>query len=341
MQKLQEKLYRGEDLSSQESFDAFGQIVKGQQDPINISAFLVSLKIKGEKPHEVAGAARALRTEANLFSKPDYKTADSCGTGGSGKHTLNISTLVAFIGSIAGLKMIKHGNRSISSQCGSADVLEYLGIKIDMSSTVARKCLDTIGITFLFAPMYHSGVRHVTPVRNALKTRTIFNLLGPLINPASPESQLMGVYSQEQCYSAAESLRLSGCQNAMVVHSCGCDEITLAGKTHVAHLRDGKITEYDLMPEDFGLADVSLNVLVGGTPEENARQFVELLQGKSAKGIVDIVAANAGALIYLTGLVDNLKQGVIEAKKIINSGQAYNKLLDLVEISQSKENDND
>ncbi len=337
MQHQQEKLYLGIDLTQQESFDCFSEFIKGLADPFNIAAFLVSLKIKGETSAEVAGAALALRSEANLFSKPDYKTTDSCGTGGSGKHTLNISTLVAFVAATAGLKMVKHGNRSISSQCGSADVLEKLGVKIDMSHQVARKCLDSIGLTFLFAPLYHTGVKHVMPIRNALKTRTIFNLLGPLINPAMPENQLMGVYAEDHCYTAAESLRLSGCQNAMVVFSCGCDEITLAGKTHVAHLKDGVITEYDLYPEDFGLTEVPLENLVGGSPQKNAQQFVELLQGKSNTNIIDIIAANAGALFYLSGLSKNLKQGVLDAKKIIQSGKAYYKLVDLIELSHSSE----
>lgn len=334
MHQLQEKLYRGEDLSQQEAFSSFGQFIKGTVDPISITAFLVALKIKGEKPEEVAGAAQALREEANPFSQPEYDTADSCGTGGSGKHTLNISTLVAFVASVAGLQMVKHGNRSISSQCGSADVLEKLGVNIEMSPQVARNCLDKIGVTFLFAPLYHSGVKHVMPIRNTLKTRTIFNLLGPLINPANPQNQLMGVYAEEHCFTAAESLRLSGCKNAMVVYSCGCDEITLAGKTHVAHLKNGKIKEYDLVAEDFGLPEVALEELVGGAPAENAAAFVSLLQGKSSNAITNIIAANAGALFFLSGITNSLKLGVKTAKEIIVSGKAYTKLIDLIELSQ-------
>lgn len=338
MQILQEKLFQKQHLSQQEAFDAFSQFVSGQQDTISITAFLVALKMKGEQPQEVAGAAQALRANANQFSLPAYPTADSCGTGGSGKHTLNISTLVSIIASVKGMKMVKHGNRSISSKCGSADVLEQLGVKIDMSPEVARHCLDQIGVTFLFAPLYHTGVKHVMPVRNGLKTRTIFNLLGPLINPANPEFQLMGVYAPEYCFAAAESLRLSGCQSAMIVHSCGCDEITLAGPTHVAELKDGKITEYDLSPADFGLSEVPLEALFGGKPEENAAAFVRVLKGEETEQVINTVAANAGALFYLSQQSPSLKQGVQDAIQIIRSGEAYNQLISLAELSQSGAN---
>ncbi|MET1255963.1 anthranilate phosphoribosyltransferase [Aliikangiella maris] len=334
---LQEKLFQQQDLTQQESADLFTQLISGNVDPILISAYLVALKLKGEKPSEVAGAAAALRQNANPFNKPNYFTADSCGTGGSGKHTINISTAVAILAATFDLKMVKHGNRSISSKCGSADVLEQLGVKIDMSPTIARRCLDEVGVTFLFAPLYHTAVKHVMPVRNTLKTRTIFNLLGPLINPANPEFQLMGVYSPEYCFAAAESLRLSGCHNAMVVHSSGCDEITLAGTTHVAELKAGNIIEYQLTPEDFGLPEVPLSALVGGSPAENAQNFVDILQGKAHQDILNTVCANAGALFYLSGKSQSLKQGVTDAQSLITKGEAYTTLLSLAKVSQSEE----
>ncbi|WP_444998001.1 anthranilate phosphoribosyltransferase [Aliikangiella sp. IMCC44359] len=333
MQALQKKIFEGQHLTQQESLELFSQLISGKTDPILISAYLIALKIKGEQPSEVVGAAQALRQHANPFPKPDYAITDSCGTGGSGQHTLNISTLVSLIASVKGLKMVKHGNRSISSKCGSADVLEQLNVKIDMSPEVARRCLDEIGTTFLFAPLYHTGVKHVMPVRNTLKTRTIFNLLGPLINPANPEYQLMGVYAPEYCYAAAESLRLSGCRAAMVVHSCGCDEITLAGTTHVAELKNGKIEEYDLNYTDFGLNKVPLEALVGGTPEENAQNFTDVLQGKASNSVIDTISANAGALFYLSGKSESIKQGVSDAKQIIVQGDAFEKLQSLAEIS--------
>ncbi|TQV75571.1 anthranilate phosphoribosyltransferase [Aliikangiella marina] len=330
------QLFQKENLTKDDAESIFGEFVRGEQDPITIAAFLIALKMKGESPEEVAGAAQALRTQANFFDKPEYSSADSCGTGGSGKHTLNISTLVSLLAATHGIKMVKHGNRSISSKCGSADVLERLGIKIDMAPEIARKCLDEVGVTFLFAPQYHPGVKHVMPIRNQLGTRTIFNLLGPLINPANPEFQLMGVYSPEYCYAAAESLRLSGCKSAMVVHSCGCDEITLAGSTVVAELKDGEIHEYELSPSDFGLQPVPLDALFGGEPEENARQFVAVLKGEADPAIIDTVAANAGALFYVVGKSATIKQGVVDAKAVIESGKAFETLLSLAEVSQTE-----
>ncbi|WP_196140480.1 anthranilate phosphoribosyltransferase [Aliikangiella sp. G2MR2-5] len=337
MNNLLNKVFQKESLSENESFELFKQFVKGEQDNINITAFLVALKMKGETPEEVCGAARALASEAGDFEKPDYAIADSCGTGGSGKHTLNISTLVSFIAAAGGLSVAKHGNRSVSSKCGSADVLSQLGVKIDMTPHTARQCLDQTGVSFLFAPLYHSGVKHVMPVRNALKTRTIFNLLGPLINPAKPEFQLMGVYSPEYCYAAAESLRLSGCKAAMVVNSAGCDEITLAAPTRAAILKDGKISEVTFTHADFGLPQVPLGALLGGSPQENASQFVSLLQGKSEMPIIDTVAANAGALFYICGKASSLAEGVEQAKSIISQGLGFEKLLALKELSQSAE----
>lgn len=338
MKTLQQKIFDKQDLTQREAHQVFSDFVSGEQNEVTIAAFLVALKMKGEKPQEVAGAAQALRQKANEFAKPDYATADSCGTGGSGKHTLNISTLVSLIAAANGMKMVKHGNRSISSKCGSADVLEQLGVKIDCSPSVARQCLDQVGVSFLFAPQYHPGVKHVMPVRNQLKTRTIFNLLGPLINPANPEYQLMGVYSPDYCYAAAESLRLSGCKAAMIVHSEGCDEITLAGPTQVAELINGEIKEYQLTPADFGLNSVPLNALFGGTPEENAAKFVEVLKGEAEQPIVDTIAANAGALFYIAGKSHSLKQGVADAKEIMEKGLAFEKLISLAEVSQSGDN---
>lgn len=334
MKQQLETLFQKQNITQEEANQIFGEFVRGEHAPISITAFLIALKMKGESPQEVAGAAQALRKQANFFDKPNYSTADSCGTGGSGKHTLNISTLVSLIAAANEIKMVKHGNRSISSKCGSADVLEKLGVKMDMSADVARKCLDEVGVTFLFAPQYHPGVKHVMPIRNQLGTRTIFNLLGPLINPANPEFQLMGVYAPEYCYAAAESLRLSGCQSAMVVHSCGCDEITLAGPTKVAELKDGKIYEYELTPQDFGLNEVPLETLFGGDPEENAKQFVAILKGEADSAIIDTVAANAGTMFYIAGKSSSIKQGVLDAKQIISSGKAFEKLIALAEVSQ-------
>lgn len=320
------KLLEQKDLSQQETFLLFNDFIKGEVDPILISAYLTALKIKGETPQEISGAAAALRKNASYFERPEYAIADSCGTGGSGKHTVNISTLVSLIAAVKGLKMVKHGNRSVSSQCGSADVLEKSGVKINMPPSIARQCLDQIGVTFLFAPFYHQGVKHVMPVRNQLRTRTIFNLLGPLINPANPDYQLMGIYAPEYGYAAAQSLKLSGCKSAMIVHSCGCDEITLAGETYVAHLKDEEINEYILTPTDFGFKQLPFEILAGGNADRNAIIFSDVLSGKANPGILQTVAANAAALFYLSGNSKDLKTAAQEAMSIMQTGQATEKL---------------
>lgn len=338
MKLLQEKIFARQDLTQEETTYIFKKMMSGEESDLSIASTLIGLKVKGESPREVAGAAQVLRANASIFEKPNYPVADSCGTGGSGKHTLNISTLVSFIAAAQGLKMVKHGNRSVSSKCGSADVLEQLGVNINMTSQKARQCVDEIGVTFLFAPLYHPTVKSIMPVRNALATRTIFNLLGPLINPANPEYQLMGVYSADYCYAAAESLRLSGCKAAMVVHSCGCDEITLSGKTHVAELKNGEITEYDLMPEDFGLTIASLDNLVGGTPEDNADIFKQVLKGEASEAIQNTIAANAGALFYLSEVSESIKEGVKQALSIIQQGTVFEKLTQLAALSQEEVN---
>lgn len=340
MKLLQEKIFARQDLSQAETTAIFKKLISGKESQLSIASTLIGLKVKGESPSEVAGAAQALRANASFFDKPDYSIADSCGTGGSGKHTVNISTLVSFIAAVKGMKMVKHGNRSISSKCGSADVLEQLGVNINMSPKIARQCLDEIGVSFLFAPLYHPTVKNVMPVRNALATRTIFNLLGPLINPANPEYQLMGVYSADYCYAAAESLRLSGCKAAMVVHSCGCDEITLAGNTHVAELKNGEIFEYDMTADNFGLTSIPLSELVGGSAKDNADIFKKVLQGKASSAIQNTVAVNAGALFYLSGFSQSIKLGVEESLNIIQQGEAFEKLQQLVALSQ-QELDND
>lgn len=336
MNRLLDKLFLKQDLTFDESFQLFDAMVQGELNDITTSAILTALKMKGETPEEVSGAASALRHRALPFAVENRLTADCCGTGGSGLHTLNISTLVALICAELGLAVVKHGNRSVSSQCGSADVLEALGVNIKMSAQTARLCLEQTNLTFLFAPSYHPSIKHVMPVRNQLKTRTLFNLLGPLLNPARPQFQLMGVYAPEYCRAAAESLKLSGCKRAMVVHSQGCDEITLAGPTFVAELNQGTIREYQLNPEDFGFDPVALDKITGSSREANIASFVTLLKGKADHAINQCVAANAGALLYTAGKAQSLAEGAQAALAVVHSGAAFNRLLALAEISQIK-----
>jgi len=340
---LIQNIYAKDDLSYSEAMRVFDQLIKGEFSEIEMAALLVALKMKGEKPQEIAGAAAALRANANYFPTTTYATADSCGTGGSGMNTVNISTMVAFVVAQLGMPMVKHGNRSISSKCGSADVLEQLDVKIDMSAEQAKNCLDETNFCFLFAPSYHPGVGNVMPVRNKLQTRTIFNSLGPLINPASPEYQLMGVYSPELCLPAAESLKLSGCQSAMIVHSGGYDEITLHSSTNVVQLTDNKIDSYTLSHLDFDLPSCSDLDIKGADPVSNKEVFEQVLTGRlhsdKLKAIANTVAANSAALLKICGKVDDLKIGTQNALSVIKSGLAYKRLEKVVSYSQELSDD--
>lgn len=339
MNKIQQKLFEFENLSIDESCNIFESLIKGELSEIDMTSLLISLKMKGEHPQEIAGAAKALRSHANHFPKTDYLCADSCGTGGSGMSTVNISTMVAMVLAEMGLPMVKHGNRSISSKCGSADVLEQLGFRVDLSAEQSKACLDELNFCFLFAPFYHPGVKHVMPVRNALQTRTIFNSLGPLVNPASPAFQLMGVYSDDLCIPAAESLRLSGCQAAMIVHSGGYDEITLHSPTKVVELLDGEISSYTLTNDDFGVPGCFKEDITGNDPKLNAEIFVGILSGrldsKKKQAIANTVAANAAALLKLSNKATSLKDGTSQALQVIQKGLAFERLTKLIEFSQN------
>lgn len=338
MNKIQHKLFEGKDLTQSESTEIFSQLITGQLSDVEMTSLLVCLKLKKEQPEEIAGAAMALRENAIKLPSTQYQTADSCGTGGSGMNTVNISTMVAFVLAEIGLPMVKHGNRSISSKCGSADVLEQLGVSIDMNEVDAKNCLDNTNFCFLFAPYYHPGVGNVMPIRKQLKTRTIFNLLGPLINPASPEFQLMGVYSPELCLPAAKTLQLAGCKAAMVVHSQGYDEITLHSPTTVVELEAGKLNSYTIDHNDFGLPKCNETDIAGNSPKENSEFFVNLLKGNlttsKLEAIANTVAANAGALLKVSGLSKTLIEGTQQALAVINSGKAYDRLNKVVGFSR-------
>ncbi len=339
MNKIQQKLFKFENLSIDDSYNIFESLIKGQLSEIDMTSLLISLKMKGEHPQEIAGAAKALRSHANHFPETDYQCADSCGTGGSGMSTVNISTMVAIVLAKMGLPMVKHGNRSISSKCGSADVLEQLGFKIDLTAEQSKICLDRLNFCFLFAPSYHPSVKYVMPIRNALQTRTIFNSLGPLINPASPAYQLMGVYSADLCLPAAETLKLSGCKAAMIVHSEGYDEITLHSPTKVVELIDSKINSYTLTNEDFGLPSCIKEDITGNDPKLNAEIFADILAGKldtkKKRAIANTIAANAAALLRLSGRSSSLKDGTIQSLQIVHKGLAFEHLTKLVELSRS------
>lgn len=323
----------GGSLNKVESETLFDEIIRGVLSDIEITGLLVALKIKGETPEEIAGAAAILRRAALKFKEPDYLFADSAGTGGDGALTFNISTAAAFLAAGAGLPMAKHGNRSVSSRSGSADVLEALGANIMLSPKAARKCLDETRFTFLFAPKYHQGVKHVMRVRTELKTRTVFNILGPAINPAHPPVQLVGVYDPSLCQPVAETLKLLGCKSAMVVHGSGVDEIALHGETKAAYLFDGKIVTKTLQPGDFGLEEYPLETLEGGSAFDNARIIKNIFDGTGGEAQTAIVLANTAVLLFLAGKVDSLNKGVIKAREALEAGDAMRVLDAFVDFS--------
>lgn len=265
MNTLLNKLFGAQVLSQSESQSLFNAIIRGELTESQLAAVLISMKIRGEQPAEIAGAALACLENAQPFPRPDYAFSDIVGTGGDGANSINISTASAFVAAECGIKVAKHGNRSVSSRSGSSDLLAAFGISLEMSAQNARDALDDLGVCFLFAPQYHSGFRHAAPVRSQLKTRTLFNVLGPLINPARPSIALIGVYQAELVKPIAETLQMLGFTRAAVVHSGGMDEVSLHAPTDVAELNHGKLSYYQLNADDFGLMPYALTDLAGGT----------------------------------------------------------------------------
>lgn len=328
-----ERLYLGEDLTAAEAETLFTALVEGRLEDTAIAAMLVALRIKGETTAELTGAARALRAADRDFDRPDYLFADSCGTGGDGSGTINLSTAVAFVAAAAGLPVAKHGNRSVTSRCGSADVLEHLGVKLDVSPEISRRALDETGLCFLFAPAYHPGLKHAGPVRRALKVRTIMNILGPCVNPAEPPVQLLGVAEPRLLEPVAAVLDGLGVKRALVVHGGGLDEIALHAETEAVRLTDGRIERLTISPEQAGLERAPLVSLRGGGPEENAERLKALLMGHGTKAERNAVALNAGALLATAGTASDLKQGVEMAFVAMGSGRALTVLKNLIAIT--------
>ncbi|WP_255557827.1 MULTISPECIES: anthranilate phosphoribosyltransferase [unclassified Photobacterium] len=319
---ITDKLYDQQTLTKDESRTLFDAIIKGDVESALLAAILTALKIKGETPDEIAGAATALLENAAPFPRPDYDFADIVGTGGDGANTINISTTAAFVAAACGVKIAKHGNRGVSSKSGSSDLLDKFGINLAMSAQDARAALDEQGVCFLFAPQYHSGVRHAMPARQAMKTRTIFNLLGPLINPARPSIELMGVYDAALVRPIAETMIALGMKRAAVVHGSGLDEVAIHGPTLVAEIINGDIREYTVTPEDFGLQTHALDAIKGGEPEENRAIITNILTGKGTEAQQSAVAVNVALLLRLFGQED-LKANAQQAMEVMQSGKAY------------------
>lgn len=330
IETLLEQLFQRQSLTQSQAEQLFRAIFQGELTNEQLAAVLIAFKMRGETPDEISGAVNVLLQNAEAFPTPDYPFADIVGTGGDGANTINISTASAIIGTACGLKIAKHGNRSVSSQTGSSDLLTALGVNITMSAEQARKALDEIGLCFLFAQQYHLSFRHVAPVRQALKTRTIFNILGPLVNPAKPKRQLLGVSSPHLLQPYAETVARLNHQHTIVVHGSGLDEVALHGTTEVVEVRNGQIERYTLSPQDFGLDAQPLSALVGGTPAQNAESLTALLQGRGKTAHQHAVAINVAMLLKLFGNED-LKQNTQRALDVIASGKGFSVLTGLTE----------
>ena len=323
----------GTDLSADQADDIRRQILSGSATPAQIASFITALRCKGETAIEVAGFAGAMRSFANTIEVPEGPILDTCGTGGDGAQTFNISTAAALVAAGAGCRVAKHGNRSVSSKCGSADVLSELGVNIACPRERIEEALREAGIAFLFAPVYHAAMKHAVGPRREIGVRTVFNMLGPLTNPAGARRQLLGVYDADLCVLFAEVLRDLGSERAMVVHGAdGLDEITLTGATFVATLSDGRIETDEIAPADFGLSPCDPADLVGGTARDNARIVTDLLDGNRGPAR-DVVLMNAAAALVVAGLAPDFREGFSLAAESIDSGKAGRALAKLVEIT--------
>ncbi|MCE3057197.1 anthranilate phosphoribosyltransferase [Aggregatibacter actinomycetemcomitans] len=299
-QALLEKLYGGHTLTAAESEILFNAIMSDALSNEQIAAMLIALKVRGETIDEVNGAVLAAMKNTKPFPTPDYPFADIVGTGGDGANTINISTASTIVAASCGAKVAKHGNRSVSGKTGSSDLLTALGVNIAMSPEQACKVLDDISICFLFAQQYHPGFKYVVPVRQALKTRTLFNILGPLINPARPKRQLLGVYSPELIEVYAKTIAQLGHEHTIILHGSGLDEVAIHGITQVAEVRNGNIERYTLTPQDFGFQAKPLETLRGGEPAENAQMITTLLQGNGKASITPEMAVRLSELLNTT-----------------------------------------
>lgn len=324
-EQLLEKLFNKQPLAQQEVQFFFTEIMQGKLTNEQLAGALIALKIRGETIEEISGAVSAALENAQPFPTPNYAFADIVGTGGDGHHTINISTASAIVAATMGYKIAKHGSRSVSSKTGASDVLSELGINIMVAPNVARQALDEIGVCFLFAPLYHSGFKYAVPVRQALKTRTLFNILGPLVNPARAKRQLLGVYSPEVLEIYAQTVKALNHEHTVVVYGAGLDEVAVHGETQVAEIENGQIHYYTVTPEDFGVQRHSLESLRGGEPAENATKITALLQGKGEPAHIDAVAVNVAMLMKTFGESD-LKANVAKVKAVLASGKAFETL---------------
>ena len=328
------RIIKRENLSESEMSSMITEILSGNATDAQIGAFMAALATKGETFEEVAGAAGAMRRKAHRIQTSGGMVVDTCGTGGDGMNTFNISTTTAFVVAGCGVTVAKHGNRSVSSKCGSADVLECLGVKLDTDPEIVEEAVREIGIGFLFAPLYHSAMRYAAAARKEVGIRSIFNMLGPLTNPAKANCQLLGVYAPELTEMFAHALKLLGAKQAMVVHGHdGLDEISVCAPTRISELRDGLIRTYDITPEQFFGRIADPEDLMGGDPEENAGITRRLLEGEGGAKR-DVVVLNAGAALTAARKASDIKEGIALAEAAIDSGRAVQKLDALVRYTR-------
>ena len=329
------KLVEGRHLSADEAEKVMDLIMTGEATQAQIGAYLVALRMAGETPEEIAGSVRSMRAKATWVKTKHPFVIDVVGTGGDGTHTFNISTSAAFVVAAAGQPVAKHGNRAVSSKSGAADVLKALGVNIEASPEKVGECIDEAGVGFLFAPMLHGAMKHAIGPRRELAMRSIFNVMGPLTNPARAQSQLVGVYAPELTELVADVLRRVGCQKALVVHgSDGMDELTLTGPSRVSEWDGSEIRTYDVTPEEAGLERADADALKGGEPPENADITRAILAGENGPKR-DIVLLNAAAALIAANKAENLREGVQQAASAIDSGEAARVLSHLVEVSNS------
>ncbi len=329
MQEVLARLVQRTDLTEAEAATVMTLVMEGEATPAQIAGLLVALRMKGETVDEITGFARAMRAKAVHITPRRHPLADTCGTGGDRVKTFNVSTAAAFVVAGAGVAVAKHGNRSVTSKCGSADVMEALGVPLDLEPEHVCRCIDEVGIGFMFAPRFHPAMKHAAPVRREMGIRTVFNLLGPLTNPAGATCQLIGVPGPEWGAPLAGVLAKLGAQRAFVVHgSCGVDEISVAGETSVHEVRDGAVQSYTITPEDFGMRSAQPEAVQGGDAQTNASLLLGILEGEQGPRR-DIVLLNAAAVLTAAGASADLAEGIAVAAQSIDSGAARAKLSQL------------
>jgi len=326
------KLIDKQDLSLAEAEEVMNEIMSGKATDAQIAGFLVALRLKGETIDEITACAKVMRQKASRI-KPKGAVVDIVGTGGDKSGTFNISTAAAFVVAGAGAKVAKHGNKGVSSKSGSADVLTALGIKIDLEPKQVEKCIDDVGIGYMFAPKFHGAMKYAIGPRKELAVRTVFNILGPLTNPAEVEHELMGVFSEDLVEPLCEVLAKLGCKHAIVIHGQGLDEIALSGPTKVAEYKDGHMRTYEIKPTDFGITMADLDEIKGGSPEDNKEIIISILKGEEKGPKRNVVVLNAAVALMAADLVDNIQDGIDKARKSIDSGKALEKLEKMKEFT--------